>query len=142
MENQPIKEVLVDENTRWKCVGSGRCCHMLGYEAHYKFFKEPPEFDGKCVKLDEKNRCTIYDSRPLGCKMYPFYPDWEQIKKGKVDFSEGALRIDSNCPGFGRGDLVLKNKRILKKLDKIAEKIRENIRKNPSGKIKDLMTME
>lgn len=136
-----IKEVLVDENTRWKCIGSGRCCHLIGKETTLRLFKEETKEDGACPKLDEKNRCTIYSDRPLGCKMYPFYPDWEKIKTGQIDFSKGSLKIDSACPGYGQGEKVLENVHIRKKLEKISLELKENIKKTPSGKIKDLFTM-
>ena len=136
-----IQETLVDKNTRWKCIGSGRCCHLIGKETTLKLFNEETKESGACPKLDEKNRCSIYSSRPMGCKMYPFYPDWEKLKKGIVDFSDGALKIDSACPGYGQGDLVLEDLHLKKKLEKIAKELKENIRKKPSGKIKDLFTM-
>lgn len=136
-----VKEVLVDENTRWKCIGSGRCCHLIGKENTLQLFQEETKQDGACPKLDEKNRCSIYSDRPLGCKMYPFYPDWNKLKQGNVDFSEGSLKIDSECPGYGQGEFVLKDVHLKRKLEKISQELKDNIRKKPSGKIKDLFTM-
>jgi Fe-S-cluster containining protein len=34
-------------------------------------------FDGICVFLDDKMRCSIYDERPLECRLYPFVLDFE-----------------------------------------------------------------
>ena len=37
---------------------------------------------GGCRYLGTDNRCTIYSSRPLGCRIYPFDPDFSP--KGKL----------------------------------------------------------
>ena len=137
-----VTEVLVDSKTRWICVGSGRCCHLLGKEVSLSLFGKAPQENGACVKLDEKKRCSIYSERPMGCKMYPFYPDWEKLKRGKVDFSAGSLKIDSECPGYMQGDLVLGNKKIQKKLYKVAVQLAKNLQKKKQGKLVDLFLME
>jgi len=36
---------------------------------------------GGCRYLGEDNRCTIYSSRPLGCRVYPFDPDFSRAGK-------------------------------------------------------------
>jgi Fe-S-cluster containining protein len=36
---------------------------------------------GGCRYLGEDNRCTIYSSRPLGCRVYPFDPDFSSSGK-------------------------------------------------------------
>lgn len=38
--------------------------------------------NGGCRYLGKDNRCTIYTSRPLGCRVYPFDPDF--TKNGKL----------------------------------------------------------
>jgi Fe-S-cluster containining protein len=38
--------------------------------------------NGGCRYLGKDGRCTIYSSRPLGCRVYPFDPDF--TKKGKL----------------------------------------------------------
>lgn len=73
--------------------------------------------------------------------MYPFYPDWNKLKTGTIDFNIGSLKIDSECSGFMKGDLVIKNKRLFKKLDKIAAQIKENMRKQKQGQIKDIFSI-
>ena len=51
------------------CDGCGMCCRSVG---HLKPFLD--SVDGVCVKFDIKtNRCTIYDSRPLICRVDEFY---------------------------------------------------------------------
>jgi len=37
---------------------------------------------GGCRYLGKDGRCTIYTSRPLGCRVYPFDPDF--TRKGKL----------------------------------------------------------
>lgn len=36
---------------------------------------------GGCRYLGDDNRCTIYTSRPLGCRIYPFDPDFSSSGK-------------------------------------------------------------
>ena len=36
--------------------------------------------DGGCRYLGDDDRCTIYEARPLGCRIFPFDPSWD--KKG------------------------------------------------------------
>jgi len=38
--------------------------------------------NGACRYLGEDARCTIYSSRPLGCRVYPFDPDFD--RRGKL----------------------------------------------------------
>ena len=38
--------------------------------------------NGGCRYLGDDNRCTIYTSRPLGCRVYPFDPEF--TSKGKL----------------------------------------------------------
>lgn len=135
-----VKEVLVDDKTRWECISCGKCCYKLGSEFSLRLFNKESE-DGKCPQLNNKNRCNIYSERPLGCKMYPFYPDWNKLKLGIVDFSIGSLKIDSECSGYMNGELVIKNNQLFKKLDKIALKLKENISKLDHGKIKDIFSI-
>jgi Fe-S-cluster containining protein len=37
---------------------------------------------GHCRFLGADNRCTIYEARPLGCRIFPFDPDFN--RKGKL----------------------------------------------------------
>jgi len=73
--------------------------------------------------------------------MYPFYPDWEKLKQGEVDFSIGTLKIDSACSGYGKGPLVITNKHLWKKLEKIAIEIKTNIIILKKGQIKDIFSI-
>ncbi len=48
--------------------------------------------DGKCFFLKE-GKCSIYDSRPLGCKLYPVVWDVERRKAVVHDFCPLASSI-------------------------------------------------
>ena len=135
-----IKETIVTINTKWECQGCGRCCHLIGEETTQKLFGEKTKEDGACPRLID-GRCSDYDQRPLGCKMYPFYPDWEKLKIGHIDFSLESLKIDADCPGYMKGTHIFKNKKLLKKLDKVALQLKQIMIKNPKGKIKDLFSI-
>ena len=130
-----IKEIKVTPDTRWECISCGKCCHKLGKAFNSKLFGGE---GNKCIKLNERARCEIYTERPLGCKMYPFYPDWEKFKSGNVDFKLGSLKIDSECSGFGKGQRIVRNERLFKKLNKISLELKRRIVANPKGKINEL----
>jgi len=52
---------------------------------------------GRCVLLDpETNLCTVYESRPVQCRTFPFWP--ELIQRGR--WTAEAKRI---CEGVGKG---------------------------------------
>jgi len=131
-----IKEVKVVPETRGECISCGKCCHKLGKEFNMKLFGGSD--DAKCVKLNERLRCDVYTERPLSCKMYPFYPDWEKLKVGVIDFKLGGLKIDSDCRGYGKGQRIVRNKRVLRKLDMVALELKKRMIKKKGGKIKDL----
>jgi Fe-S-cluster containining protein len=52
--------------------------------------------EGKCIFLEEE-KCSIYKSRPLICKYYPF--QLIPLKDGRHRFS-----YTKECPGIGRGN--------------------------------------
>ncbi len=63
----------------------------LGYKDFY--YEEDGFFylknkNGKCVFLDERGLCMIYEQRPEGCRFYPFIYDPEM---------DNIMR-DENCP--------------------------------------------
>src|SRR5258706_12873020 len=35
---------------------------------------------GSCIYLGDDDRCTIYESRPLGCRVYPLDPEFNKKK--------------------------------------------------------------
>ena len=54
--------------------------------------------EGMCVFL-ENNRCTIYSSRPLICRFYPFELQVSQDRKYQFLFTK-------ECPGIMRGRML------------------------------------
>ena len=63
--------------------------------------------NGRCVFLDNDNRCKIYDHRPLGCKIYPAILD-----------ESCRVVVDDKCP---RKHEV--SKRDLRKVKKLLKKL-------------------
>jgi hypothetical protein len=114
---------------RFACTGCGRCCRAAGanyvvevtrreqrriqkhlglswpwFRRRYVFrYDEQTESlkmpGGRCVFLDEANRCRIYAVRPRQCRTYPFWP--ELVAHGH------AWRLEQRrCEGIGRGRVV------------------------------------
>ncbi len=55
--------------------------------------------DGDCILLDPVTRkCTVYGSRPIQCRTWPF---WDSTLKKKRDWKETC----EVCPGAGKGKL-------------------------------------
>lgn len=55
--------------------------------------------DGDCILLDPKTRkCTVYGSRPIQCRTWPF---WNSNLDKKKDWKETC----EVCPGAGKGQL-------------------------------------
>lgn len=67
----------------------------------YVYEMEKTEEEGKCLFLKE-NLCTIYASRPLICRFYPF--QLRTMKDGRHRFSH-----TTECPGIGKGKRVGKS---------------------------------
>lgn len=65
----------LDENGNWKCIQCGACCKNV--KALLPDFALP---DGRCSKLGEDNRCSIYDNRPEVCKM-SFFGDVKRMNQ-------------------------------------------------------------
>ena len=55
--------------------------------------------DGDCILLDpETRKCSVYQSRPIQCRTWPF---WDSNLKSKKDWKETC----EACPGAGVGRL-------------------------------------
>ncbi|MGC8970171.1 MAG: YkgJ family cysteine cluster protein [Conexivisphaera sp.] len=57
--------------------------------------------DGSCYFLDGSGRCSVYESRPEGCRLYPLVWSTET----------GRATLDTECPyryefSFGPGDVL------------------------------------
>ena len=62
--------------------------------------KELKKNNGNCIFLNEK-RCTVYKSRPIQCRTWPF---WNENMNAKTWNNS----ISKNCPGIGKGKLIKK----------------------------------
>ena len=71
-------------------------CRIVGHGPYLYEMKKGKE--GKCVFLERKD-CTIYASRPLICRYYPF--------ELKTERNEIFLFSPTNeCPGIGLGEVL------------------------------------
>ena len=68
---------------------------------------EKKELNGNCIFL-KNNKCTVYKSRPIQCRTWPFWPENMNTKTWNND-------IAKNCPGVGKGKVKTK-KEILKQV--------------------------
>jgi len=55
------------------------------------------KMSGSCLFLNGDSTCTIYDSRPLICRSYPFAVEYEG--NNVIAFTASS----KDCPGLGRG---------------------------------------
>jgi len=69
-----VGNVEVTPETRWACQQCGKCCHVTpdNRELMASLIGEPKE-DGSCRHLTKNNLCSIYNERPLICRLYPFF---------------------------------------------------------------------
>jgi len=65
--------------------------------------------NGRCRYLGRDDRCSIYSSRPLGCRIYPFDPEF--TSKGKV--RRLTLVRATECPYELDGDHSVRDLRAL-----------------------------
>ena len=63
--------------------------------------KELKKNNGNCIFLNEK-RCTVYKSRPVQCRTWPF---WNENMNAKT----WNNNISKNCPGIGKGKIIKKD---------------------------------
>lgn len=65
----------VNQTYKFNCTGCGACCSRIKKVADLVIDIEELRFPyaiseaGKCEKLDENNRCSVYDERPLICNI-------------------------------------------------------------------------
>ena len=68
-------------------------CKMQGKNVYYLKSEDSPD----CVFLN-KNKCEIYQARPMQCKTWPFWPE-------SMDAKVWRKEIASFCPGVNKGRL-------------------------------------
>lgn len=57
--------------SHFNCDGCGACCRSVGHLVPFL-----ASVDGVCVELDtDTNRCKIYESRPLICRVDDYYTE-------------------------------------------------------------------
>jgi Fe-S-cluster containining protein len=113
------------EGVRFECQGSGRCCVSRGEFGYVYLTLEDRRRMAKvlgmtttaftrkwCGKTDgvyhlietpnpecvflEKNRCKVYEGRPVQCRTWPFWPEVMGAKTWKKE-------VAAYCPGVGKG---------------------------------------
>ena len=72
---------------------------VFGFEP-YIYEVKKTDADGKCFFLVD-NRCSIYETRPIICRFYPF----ELKNLGNSSF---LFSYTTKCPGIGKGTLMEK----------------------------------
>ena len=88
------------------CTSCGLCCKNIGgilnvppamaFLAQAKRdFPYQARADGSCEKLDENNRCTVYDNRPLLCNINRLgeQPDIPMTKEAWFDLNYKGCKI-------------------------------------------------
>ncbi len=54
----------MNKKAEFLCSGCGACCMVAGYSKLL-----PDRGDGACAYLNEKNQCSIYETRPDICRV-------------------------------------------------------------------------
>ncbi len=116
----------ITPDTRFACTMCGKCCFFTK-DAIEKFgatkFGWKLQEDGSCQYLTADKKCSIYEKRPLICRLYPFYINPEDLAKGKVNLFLDRLLIDPNATGFGSGPKVAENPTIKDALAEIGRRM-------------------
>jgi len=105
---------------RWDIVAKVRkkqaygALRFMGLDFYFTFELNP---DGSCVFLRSK-RCSIYEVRPLACRLFPFIYNTE---KG-IDIHSWAVK---NCPGLGSGKNLSVGE--IKELSKLCHKMHKEL---------------
>lgn len=134
---------------KWKCKQCGNCCIWCEAEIfkseidQIKRFTNRDDFwikdkksttgyrlkhtDGKCVFLNEKRRCMIYNLRPTICQLFPIVARSSMLKNESILlFQYGYDETDDHkmiCNGFEEGEMDFNEwKRDIEKALKVYEK--------------------
>ncbi len=86
--------------------------HTIKGEAFLGLLKEK---DGKCIFLNDRDKCSIYPSRPMTCRAFPFTFN---VKDGWLCW--GVAKKAKYCKGLRKGKTIGR-----KKLDRIGSRIIE-----------------
>ena len=115
----------VTYSTRFSCTLCGKCCFVSQktFKEVFEKFGWKTKEDGSCVNLTKDNKCSIYDERPLICRLYPFQINPKDLVKGDVDLHADRLWIDPNATGFGQGEFVVGTPEVDKMLIDIGKRV-------------------
>jgi Fe-S-cluster containining protein len=69
---------------------------------------------GRCVFLDEQDRCTAYEHRPIVCRMHPFEVTLTDEDKGGV--AKLAMNRVTECPHEWDGHETKRNLGLLERM--------------------------
>ena len=103
LSKKDIKTLSIGLKTTQKKFIKNYCDETDGF-IHLKELKKNK---GNCIFLIDK-RCSVYKSRPIQCRTWPFWPENMNTKDWNND-------IAKNCPGVGKGKLI-KKEEILKQI--------------------------
>ena len=70
-------------------------CERTATVWHLKEIKERPD----CQFLKDKNRCSVYEARPMQCRTWPFWPEMMNAKSWSSE-------VVAFCPGIGKGPTI------------------------------------
>jgi Fe-S-cluster containining protein len=142
-----VDSLFARHGTRFECRRCGECCGFqveLAPSDVERMSRVDPEVEGRlelsdpcghltirhrgeaegrstrCVYLDHRCRCSVYDARPSVCMLYPFFPipasdisdlgirmpdDAVSLNLAKTG-SKFYVALDPSCPGCGHGSEV------------------------------------
>ena len=145
------KNMIMKKGTNFECQGSGNCCVSRGSYGYVylslldrkrlaksfklslkkftqKFCDKKNKYyhlkeinkNGDCIYLIDK-RCSVYKSRPIQCRTWPFW-------KENLNSKEWRLDIYNFCPGIGKGKFFSKEniQKIINKDEKNNIRIENN----------------
>jgi Fe-S-cluster containining protein len=104
------------------------------YEDDPSTYFQPLVFDGKWLGMNGSGKCrflgergcTIFEARPRICRIYPFWFDWDEAKKGRIKIVLEEHDDDKSlCALEHRG---LPHGKMLESLNDSEENLADNIR--------------
>jgi len=133
-DQRPEDMGFASEDTKFQCTICGECCQLEVFLTNADIERIKRGEGGKSIfelsgnrstltahedkaacRFLSDNHCGIYESRPLQCRLYPFFPiaagDLEAIgltiPPNAVKVNRGTsgyyFSIGQGCPGIGRG---------------------------------------
>lgn len=137
-----------ENGLQFQCQGSGNCCVSRGEYGYVFLTDDDRKSMAKALKIStrlfsqkyceqtkgvwhlkedparmecvflKKNRCEVYEGRPMQCRTWPFWPEVMNAKTWKKE-------VASYCPGVGQGPVH--SKEIIEKTMKLQSDSEEKI---------------